>query len=144
MDFKYLDHPADLEIVVYGSTLEELFKNAARAMFNAISPEYEKRVEKCVLKRIIELKSDDVESLFYKWMSELVFVFDTEALLPKEIKVSIKRETSGIYRLYAELCGERFDLERHDYAISIKAMTYNMLEIKKTNGHYIAHFVMDV
>ena len=142
MDFRYLDHPADIEIEAYGSTLEDLFKNAARAMFNAISPNYEKKVSKCDVNVTVKIEAEDVESLFYKWMSELVYIFDVEQLLPKEIHVAITRRDT--YKLTAKLCGERFSLDKHDYAISIKAMTYNMLEIKKTKKRYIAHFIMDV
>ncbi len=141
-EFEYLDHPADLEILAFGNTLEELFKNAARAMFNAISPNYETSTE-CREEINIELSAENPEDLLFKWMSELVFLFDTNFILPKKIDVKIDKTDDKLI-LKAKLCGEKFDPNKHDYAIGIKAMTYNMLKIERSKEGFKAHFVMDV
>ncbi len=140
--FEYLDHTADLMIRAYGRSLEELLENCSKAFFNAISPGY---LEKTEVKRCIkiEVEGDSLEELIFRWMSELVYSFDTEGLLGKEFKIEVKREGES-YKAMGEICGEEFDPEKHEYALQVKAMTYNMLKVSEENGRYVAEFVMDV
>jgi len=140
--FIYLDHPADLEILAFGKTLEELFKNAARAMFNAISPNYEE-VTECQEEFTVEVSAENIEDLLFKWMSELVFLFDINFVLPKTIDLKIEK-VDNKFLLRGKLCGEKFNPNKHDYAVGIKAMTYNMLRIEEFQGGFKAHFVMDI
>ncbi len=141
-EFEYLDHTADLMIRAYGKTLEELLENCSKAFFNAISPGY---LEKISIKRCIKIRAEgeDLEDLLFHWMSELVYMFDTERLLGKKFSIKIERK-EGKYEAIGEICGEEFDPEKHDYALEVKAMTYNMLKVSEKNGKYVAEFVMDV
>jgi SHS2 domain-containing protein len=134
---KYIEHPSDVGFEVYGDTLEELFANAAIAMYSLMTDvdEIEADVE-----RAIELKAEDFQSLMFDWLDELIFLFDSESLVMKKFDSAVN-ETD--FSICGNCKGGKFDPSKHVSGIIIKAVTYNMMEVKK-NEVWKARVVLDV
>ena len=126
-DFKIINHTADVGIIAYGADVRQAFANAARALFSLIT---ELNGVEEVINRDIELTATDQESLLVEWLNELIYLFDTEHVIFKRFDISKLNNT----QLKARSHGEKVDSSRHKLKIGVKAATYHMLKIDKSNG----------
>lgn len=131
------DITADIGFIVYGKSLNELFENAAIAMFEVMIDinSVEKSIEK-----IIEIESDSLESLMYKWLNELLYFVDSENLAFSEFKVDLNEEKLS---LKAKCKGEKIDRYKHKIGTLVKACTYHQLKIWKENV-WKAKIILDI
>ena len=134
MKYRYLEHTADIKIQAFGKTLNQAFQNSALAITNYIS-KGEKIKSK--LTKEISLKGTDQKSLLYKFLDEILYLFDAESFLTASAKIKIKENT-----LTAELKGD--SSENYKDLDHIKAATYAEMHIKKSKGFYEIQFVVDV
>ena len=134
--FKFLEHTADVKFQSYGSSLENAFENAALAMFQAMSKEKIKKK----IKEKIKVKGNDLESLLYNFLEELLFLLDTKNLFLSMIKVKIDKNN---LKLVGEVIGD--NAKNYDVMSHVKAVTYNSMFVKKGKGKsYICQVVLDV
>ena len=126
-DFEIVDHTADVGIIAYGASMNQAFANAAKALFSLIA-ELDNVEE--VLHRDIELLAPDQESLLVDWLNELIYLFDTENIIFKRFDIIELNDT----QLKARSYGEKVDSLKHILKIGVKAATYHMLKVDKTNG----------
>lgn len=135
--YRYVEHPSDVGFEAYGATLEELFAHAALAMLSfmtdveAIEPLEE---------RAVEVKAEDLYSLMFDWLDELLFFFEAESLVMNTFEIVLD---PAEFRIRGTCRGGRFDPETHEAGIIIKAVTYNMMEVRK-NERWHARVVLDV
>ena len=134
---KYIEHPSDVGFEVYGDTLEELFVNAAIAMYSLMTDVDEIAREE---EREIEINSEDLYSLMFDWLDELIFLFDSESLIMRSFDIAIDESN---FSIQGTCKGGKFDPSKHVSGIIIKAVTYNMMQIKK-NEEWRARVVLDV
>ena len=135
--FKILDHPADIGIEIKGKSLEDLFINAALGTTSLIIEQHEISAN---TKKEINLKGNDMEDLFIKWLDEVIYLFDTEGFLIKNVHVETLRATS----LHTILQGEKYSKAKHEIKLYLKAVTYHQLEIKQTKDRWKAKVFFDV
>src|SRR5256885_13017328 len=76
--YEEIEHTADVGIRAYGSTLNELFANAAEGMFSLIA---DLDSVKPVGAVEVLLAAEDVETLLLRWLSELLYIHETQHLL---------------------------------------------------------------
>jgi SHS2 domain-containing protein len=132
--YKVIDHEADIGFEAYGHTEEELFQNAACALFSlitdlgAIHPETE---------RHIEITNND-ESLIV-FLNDLLYLWDVERFIPKAIAIV----RNGV-NIKVILRGEIFDEERHTITGAVKAVTYHQFSILKKEEMLKATFIVDM
>jgi SHS2 domain-containing protein len=134
---KYIEHPSDVGFEAYGATLEELFANAAIAMYSFMTDVDEIEVE---VERAIEVKSEDFYSLMFDWLDELIFLFESESLVMKNFDIHADAVN---FSIMGRCKGGKFDPSKHESGIMVKAVTYNMMQIKK-NEVWRARVVLDV
>ncbi len=137
--YVYIEHPSDVGFEAYGDTLEELFANAAIATFSFMT-DVDGIEEEEEWEREIEIKSEDLYSLMFDWLDEMIFMFEAESLVMKKFDISVN---STDFSIVGTCRGGRFDPYKHDSGIIIKAVTYNMMEIKR-NEIWHARVVLDV
>ncbi|MFC1920341.1 archease [Chloroflexota bacterium] len=126
-EFEILEHTADIGIIAYGGNINAAFVNAAKGMFSLITePDDVEEVES----RDVDIEAADSESLLVAWLNELIFLFDAENMLFKRFDII---RITGTY-LKAAAFGEKVDMTRHDIKMGIKAATWHMLKIEKSNG----------
>lgn len=140
----FFPHPADIEFEVYGETLEEVFINAAKVVFDTITPI--KNV-KPLISRKIEVKSEDLESLLYDFLENILILHDSENLVFSDIEIK-ELKVENEFFVKAILKGEEYNPEKHESGTVIKAVTYHEMKIGKKviNGKemWFAHVVLDI
>ncbi|MBU4340660.1 MAG: archease [Euryarchaeota archaeon] len=141
MSYRYLEDIAcaDAAFETAGTTLEELFRDAATATFEVMA---DTKTVKPVLTRKIVIENETVDGLLIDWLSELVFLKDSESLLFSVFDVSIRK--NEIYVLKAAAKGEKIDRGKHSLRSDVKAVTYHLLEVKKTEDIWTARVVLDI
>lgn len=123
--FEILDHPADIGIKVKGETLEKLFINAALGTTFLITEV--KDIEYTKIKKKIDFSCKNLTELFTKWLDEVIYFFDSEGFIIRNIKLDSLNDSS----LHATLEGEKLNTQKHKVKLYLKAVTYHQLEIKK-------------
>lgn len=135
--YRVLEHTADLALGVYGRNLEELFSNAAFALFDVLTDL--SRVEERTTKAI-SLHAFDLEQLLVKWLNELLYYHEVEQLLFKRFE--IKRLEPGY--LEATACGEVFREGVHVIFTSPKAVTHHKIEVAEGPEGWRARVIIDL
>jgi SHS2 domain-containing protein len=136
--YRYIEHPSDVGFEAYGVTLEELFANAAIAMYSFMTDVEAIEAE---TERAIRVQAEDLYSLMFDWLDELLFLFESESLVIKEFDITVD---DSMFSITGKCSGGIFDPKRHESGIIIKAVTYNMMEVKKKNEVWHAQVVLDV
>lgn len=141
MPYRFLEDIAtgDAAFEAEGRTLEELFREAAVATFEVMVDT--KGVETRIT-REVELKNEAVDGLLFDWLSELVYLKDAEAVLFSKFNVNIKKNDA--YELKARVSGENINQQKHILRSDVKAVTYHMFEVKKTEENWTARVILDI
>ena len=135
--FEIVDHAADVGIIAFGTDIEELFCNAALALFSLIT-EPESVEEKLHLD--LEVSSEDRDSLLVEWLNELIYLFDAKHILFNRFDI----ESLTHNQLKATCHGEGFDPMKHKIKRGVKAATYHMLKLDKNSDGYKAQIILDI
>lgn len=135
--YEAFEHTADIGLHAYGSTLPELFVNAAAGMESLlVAPE---QVETQV-SREVSAEGHDLVALLVAWLNQLIFLFDTEYLLCKKFEISEFTDT----RIQATVSGEPYDAARHDLSSAIKAVTWHEASVESDAEGYKARVILDI
>jgi SHS2 domain-containing protein len=135
--FEILEHPADVGFLAFGETLAEMFANAALAMITlACDPETIRETEQ----RKIEATGEDVESLLFAWLAEILAVMDAERLVLRRVSVAFLDEG----RVRGVAYGEELDREQHRTGVAIKAVTFHQLAVENTDDGWRARVFLDL
>ena len=135
--FESFGTTADVGIMAWGETLEELFANTARGMF-ALMVEVGTVRPAGVLP--IEAQGSDLPSLLVAWLNELLYRCETEEWAPLDVRgVAVE---GG--RASGDLVGEPAEAGRHRFKGVVKAATYHLLECQKDGNRWRARVVFDV
>ena len=136
--FKFIDiTTADVAFEAYGRSLEELFANAALAMFEVMinTKQVEPKIE-----RKVEAQGNDLQSLMFSWLNSLLVFVDSENLAFSEFKVKVDEKN---FKLEGICKGEEMNREKHETRTHVKACTYHQMEIKK-NKIWKARIILDI
>jgi len=138
--YEFLKHTADAKFRAYGRTLEEAFENAAYAATDVITDH--KKVKSRVKKRI-EIESEDQKALLYDFLEKIIVLVDTDNFLISKVdEVKIKQVDEG-FELSAKFSGDDV-IESYDIKTTIKAATYQEMEIEKTPEIVVVQAVLDI
>lgn len=119
MNYNFLDiATADIAFEAFGDTLEQTFENSALALEEVVTDT--SKIEKNIEKNI-EIKSENKKSMLYDFLSELLYLFDTEQLVFNDFDVHIDGNV-----LKAKLKGDKVS----DIRGEIKAITYHGMDIQ--------------
>ncbi len=133
--FEFLEHTGDIKFRVFGKTLAEIFENSVLAISNYLSRSGKIKAK---IKKRIEVNGEDLESLFYNFIEELIYLMDAEDFVAAKAEVLVDEKNKFIR---ADLFGDRassYDLDQ------IKAATYAEMFIKKSGYKWVAQAVLDV
>jgi len=131
------DHTADLGLAITGSSREELFANAAIAVFDIITDLA--HVAPREARRIVA-EGDSPEDLLINFLREALYLYNGDRWLMKEIRMTRFGDTA----LEAEARGEPLDGRKHEICKEIKAVTYHQAEVRKTPDGWAAKVIFDV
>jgi len=131
--FVEVEHTADIAIRASGGNLSELFANAAYGLACQLAETA--NIEQTVEKRI-EVTANDTEELLVTFLNELVYLLERDGSVFLKFCV---REISDSH-LIVSASGGQVSERRH----SIKAVTFNDLEVIHSCQGYEATIVFDV
>src|SRR5512136_1893662 len=100
--FEYLEHTADVMFRAYGRTEEEMLSHAASALFKAMLDPAGIAVRETWT---VDLEGSDLEDLAYRWLSEIIFLFETESAVFSTFSVRLEQDSA--IKLHAKMEGER-------------------------------------
>ncbi|MBQ6813652.1 MAG: archease [Methanobrevibacter sp.] len=144
--YEYFDVTADIGFYAYGDSLEEAYENAALAMFDVVTDITKvKRMES----REFEIVSEDLVSLLYDYLEELLFLQDTEFLFFSDFKVKIDKMNDGSslenYKLKCMAQGEEINWDVHSHRSEVKAITFHRMDvIKEDDGRFKLTAILDL
>ncbi len=140
--FKFGEHTADVLIEAWGPSLEALFEEMAKAMFEVMTDT--SRVEPKE-RYSIEVCGFDLENLLYRWLEELLYLHDSKNLVFSKFEVrKIEKRSEEEICLEAEVWGEVFDRSKHEPRTVVKAVTYAQMKIEQRDGMWYASTVLDI
>ncbi len=135
--FHILEHTADVGFEAFGSTLEEVFENAARALAHLIADPATVKSNDRVR---IEVRGADRSDLLVNWLSEILYQHDAERWLFRDFKV----ESLDDHAVSGIAFGEKFDQARHQANLMVKAITYHQLSLQQTVDGWRAQVYVDI
>jgi len=135
--FRILEHTADVGFEALGTTREEVFINAARALISLIVELEAIEPREAVA---IEVSGTGPESVFVNWLSELLYLHDAERWLFREFDILNLQDRS----VKAVARGEKFQRSRHQAKVQVKAITYHQLALEKTPLGWRAQVYVDI
>ncbi|KAI4464396.1 archease [Holotrichia oblita] len=124
--YEYLDHTADVQLHAWGANLTEAFEQCAIAMFG-----YMTELQTVEIKQSAEIvaEGDDLESLLFHFLDELLFLFSCEPfLICSKVKIT-EFKTGDEYKIKCKCYGEEFQLGKHPQGTEVKAITYSAMQI---------------
>jgi SHS2 domain-containing protein len=133
--YEFFEHEADIGIRGIGSSLEEAFAEAAKAMFSVMVD-----IKAVIPLKTVELEcqAENQEELFIEWLNKLLAEASINDMVFSEFIVHIKD-----HGLKATVKGEKLDTDRHKVKTEVKAATYSQLKIER-NQETIVQCVVDV
>jgi SHS2 domain-containing protein len=141
LPFEFIDHTADTAVAITAPDEAGLFQEAARAL-RALYVE-ERASDPEALAKDLQLEAADGESLLVGFLEELIYLFDAEGFLCREVEVrGVSLEAPAF--LDARVTGERFDPARHTALTEVKAATYHGLRIERSAEGLRAVVVFDL
>jgi SHS2 domain-containing protein len=135
--FRILEHTADIGFEAFGASREELFANAAGALFHLIVDLDSVRPREAAE---IRVEGDGPPNLLVNWLSELLYLQDAEGWLFRDFEIHSLADRS----LAAVARGERLDPARHQLKMLVKAITYHQLALEQTPNGWRAQVYVDI
>ena len=123
---KIFEHTADAGIEVEDKNLSEAFQEVSLAFTEIITGG---NLPKSESSYIIDLEGNNLDNLLIRYISHLIFLFDTENFIVGstnlEFFVDKKKKLKG------KIYGEFYDESKHGYGVEIKAISYHMLHVSE-------------
>ena len=135
--YRIIEHTADLGLEIFGNSPDELFANAAFAVFDLMADLAPVRTDQ---ERTITVDGADWEDLLVNYLREILYMFNGEGLLLTEfvIREIGPRHLSGVVR------GEPFDIRKHTVKKEIKAVTYHGVTVEELREGWRGKVIFDV
>lgn len=135
--YEVFEHTADLGLRVRAATFEALLVEAAHGFVSLIVTDratIEPR-EQIALR----IEGDERDYLFFDWLNELLYRFDTQRFLGRQFAVTV--DEAG---LTAQVLGESLDPARHALEHEVKAITYHGLRVEQQADGWLAEVIVDI
>jgi SHS2 domain-containing protein len=127
--YRFVDHTAELEVELEAESAEGVLEEALRAFRELTGPAEGDEIE-----RRVSVRATDLPVLLASWLEELVFLAETEKLVPVSADLALDGlELSGVVR------GRRGEPRP-----LVKAVTLHRLRFRPENGVWRGRVVLDV
>jgi SHS2 domain-containing protein len=127
--YRFVAHTAELEVELHAGSPEGVLVEALRAFAELVGPGDGEAVE-----RPVDLSAPDLPALLAAWLDELVFLADTEQLVPEGAELTVAgTRLTGVLRART---GAPRPL--------VKAVTLHRLRLRPEDGAWQGRVVLDV
>lgn len=135
--WRFLEHTADIRMEALGSSLEELFVNAALGLTSLLSAEPPSGPAET---HSVSLDADDVDELLVNWLREIHFLHEVRRFVAVEVAIHSLSETT----LEAEIRGRIAPEDAEGSEVEIKAVTYHDSLVRRREDCWFARVVFDI
>jgi SHS2 domain-containing protein len=137
--YQFIEHTADIAVVVTADSIEELFIAAAGALMESCADNVNFRSTE---QKKINLNEYSLEELLVSFLNELNFFFSARKWILKSIDSLKIEEYEEIWQLKC-VCTGGSDVE-YEPKDEIKGVTFHQMEIKKDKGMFQTTIVFDI
>jgi len=135
--YELFEHTADLGLRVRAPDLATLFREGAEGLFSMMVEENPKIAY--ATRRELSIEGERYDHLLLDWLSELLFIFETEHLVLGEFEVTVDG-----HRLEAGMRARPLDVDRDQLGHEVKAITYHGLRVEQAAGGWLAELIVDI
>lgn len=145
MPYRITEHTADLGIEADGATPEEAMEWAALGLMEVVTgakqpnassrPDGETR---------FVVEATDLPALLVAFLSELLWLLESEDLLWRSGGVTIGKSQDGILRVEAAGNTCIHDAKRDGRGIEVKAVTYHAIRFAQAGDRWQARVILDI
>ena len=128
---------ADVGVRSYGRDIKEAFINQAAGMFSIMVDMRGVRARRSFK---VDASGVDDARLLASFLEELLYVYETEGVFLKEFHIEELKKG----RLRATAKGEEIDQTRHVLKAQVKAVTYHLLDVRRTPSGVVTRVVYDI
>jgi SHS2 domain-containing protein len=137
--FRVIDHPSDTGFEVTGSSLTELFTNAALVLSQLIwNLETNRDGER--LEEEINVTAGDPGELMVNFLQEILYLSDAKGMVCTGVRLTAISESA----LTATVWGHRYEAGMDEELLGVKAVTYHQLFVGPENGRWRARVLLDI
>ena len=127
--YRFVEHTAELEVELEADSAEGILEEGLRAFAELAGPASGEPVA-----RPVDLEAADLPALLAAWLDELVFLAETERLVPESADLSVSgSRVTGVVR------GRRGEPRP-----LVKAVTLHRLRFRPEDGAWRGRVVLDV
>jgi len=127
--YRFVEHTAELEVELEADSPEGVLQEALRAFAELTGPG-----EGDVVEHRVDVSAPDLPALLAAWLDELVFLADTERVVPESADVSVTGpRVAGVVRA-----------RRGEPRPLVKAVTLHRLRFRPEDGVWRGRVVLDV
>jgi len=130
---RWIEHTAELQLELHARSEAAIFRQAVLALRELLEDDGPVTGDRA--ERSVEVEATDRGALLAEWLAELVFLAETEGLVPDEARDLVVGEDS----VTAVVVG-RTSEPRH----LVKAVTYHDLELHRDRDGWRGNVVLDV
>ncbi len=130
---------ADCAIEIEATDLDDLFVTAARALAETM---VDPTTVPAVVDYTLELTARSLDLLLFDWLSELIYLKDSEQLVFVRTDVRVRERQQ--WHLTAHLAGGRLDPGRAVLRADVKAVTLHEFRVQRAGAGWRARVVLDI
>jgi SHS2 domain-containing protein len=130
---------ADCAMEVEGDDLDDLFATAAAAVAELM---VDPATVPLTVERSVSLTAPELDLLFYDWLSELIYLKDSEQLVFPV--ASVRVQSGAPCLLTARLSGGAIDREHTGLRADPKAVTFHQFTVEPSARGWRARVVIDI
>jgi SHS2 domain-containing protein len=135
MQYRFLEHTADVRAECRGATFAELLEAAAHALYAVAFRRMEDRSD-CL--RSIHIEADGTEQALVQWLQELIYLMEAERFAATQFTFA-RADAQGVN---AEVRGYTYAPD--DREDEIKAATYHGMKIEQDDTGWRAEIILDL
>lgn len=139
--FQFLDHPSESFVEVSGTSIEEIFHDAAVALFEVMT-DTSVISRNVIIPVLLTAPARDV--LLIEWLNRLILIHEVENLFLAHFeirKLELARKDEWVLEALAG--GERIG-ENHEKRSHVKSATFGSFEWNESRAGHTVRFVLDV
>lgn len=130
---RWIEHTAELQLELHAASEAGIFTAAAKALRELLDDD--QPVDGQRAQRAVEAEATDRGALLAEWLAELVFLAETDGLVPDDVRNLVVGEDSVTATVHG-----RIGQPRH----LVKAVTYHDLELRRDRDGWRGNVVLDV
>ena len=140
--FRFLEDIAlaDLAFEAEGDSLEELFQAGTHALMESLA---NPSTVHGSWKRTVTRSDSDVPTLFFDWLSDLVYWKDAAGVVYHDVRLTLTRRDDE-WMLEGLLIGAPVDPATQELRTDVKGVTKHLFDVRQCDAKWYARVILDV